>query len=400
MAKRTRRIPEELQRFQEMTNAEIRERLLLDERADDAACDEHIEAVLEQARRAKRPLTERDCIFYAQRSLKRKGNIHAWNQYLLALPKPESRARAAQRKRYHAYLVRIGSLKDAARIGPVTDAQSRAYGYAILARRSIFWNRFPVREQEPLNIALACFTRIGDRRGIAAVLKKAIRCGDEHAAGAAARALGSSLTRAQLTAIAGVMLSFSKRNIAASAVPSAETEYPVAIAQFVAKHRLRTLYATCIQHMAAGHADLRTLKRWATRFMVAISEQQLMDLLAFNKRYAGHPEPALRVVRELARRNPRIWKPRMRKYYAWARDVTLAARIAIEADRYGKRCGRPLTVAELTEVAGICADRIRNAGVPPWAVQQRKYCLDRATKRIAQAVRAPARTTSRPPRKT
>ncbi|MFH1099001.1 MAG: hypothetical protein V1723_03720 [Candidatus Uhrbacteria bacterium] len=271
---------------------------------------------------------------------------------------------------YRAFLVRIAELGELRKVfGEPTADELRAIMQTLLSN-------------EPLHnpsAALEIAITLQDTATMRRVRQWAIRLQRSNGALAerAAAALGHPLTTRERERIASPMLYRGTAVTDGSAFA------------YIHKHRLRWLYRPLIAvALEDWVVPFKQITKWARAFGVRITSRDLAERLQYLQR--GFPtqwDEGIRIAKILARRSPR-WKRRLPSIYEWARNTALGYNDAKAAERYGRRCRQPLTVAELLQVAAITndAELLENT---EWAPRRRKFCLDLAAQRIAESIGTP-----------
>ncbi|MFH1430678.1 MAG: hypothetical protein ABIG71_04120 [Candidatus Uhrbacteria bacterium] len=203
------------------------------------------------------------------------------------------------------------------------------------------------------------------------ILAIAISYADHRNATRAAKAMGRVLTRRELLRIGRAKI----RN--ADGVHSHDAY------SYIWKHRLHELYATAIREIRLNWINDSTfaeLVRWTTRFDIVLTDAML---LRFYQDSLGSDDE-IAVAHELAKRNPDKWGHLVRESHERMRAVAINYRDPKSAERHGKCCGQPLTVAECLRIAEHLGP-----DTGPFS-KRRAYCYDLATKRIVEQLKATA----------
>lgn len=298
----------------------------------------------------------------------KNGVAYAWYQMIADAPD----ATAAERGLFRAFLVRVGWIEDAKKRGyELTPEELRPLAERRLceARESNFDGKLPS--------ALTLFVELRDRDGISRVLACAVRLGRHDIAARAAKDLGRPLSQRELFRIARHTL---KR----------DTMYFRDAAAYIAEHELRTLYRPLIERMAKSQwVSFAQLRTWARRLNIALTLRLLERYHRVQRGYRLGVRDIVASAHALARQSP-AWRRRLPELYAWCRSWGLEYEDPEIAERYGRKCGQPLTVAELQTMA----ERFTHSDIEhvDWARKRRAFCLRLAAERIAEAT-SPTPTT-------
>lgn len=365
MPVRTQKVDALPTRYRGLTAAQARTLLEIDELARGA---HDAELVAEVMRRYDKDLGTRITSMrmseYAEEAeaAGKNGVACAWHEAAASVPSLRKQELSARRA-FRAFLVRVGWIEEAKKRGyeltpdelrPIAERRLRG------ANSSNFDSRLPS--------ALTIFVELHDRDGIARVLACAVRLGRHDIASRAARALDRPLHQHELLRIARHLL-------------RRDTMYFRDAAAYIAEHQLRTLYRPLIERMAKSRwVSFRKLQTCARRLAVPLT----MRLI---KRYHRvQVESGLGIgdivasAHALARQSP-AWRRRLPELYAQCRSWGLEYEDPEIAERYGQKCGTPLTVAELRTMA----ERFTHSDIAhlDWAQKRRAFCLRLAAERIA-----------------
>ncbi|MBI4449620.1 hypothetical protein HY634_01035 [Candidatus Uhrbacteria bacterium] len=351
-------------RYHGLTAKQIRALIEIDELAT------HHDGMADVMRRYRdelgREITVADMRVYAQEAETRGHNGTACAWYEATIPLVTA---AEDRRAFRAFLLRVGWIEVAEKHGyKLTPDELRPVAHQRLreANHSAYDGRLPG--------ALKLFEQIGDRNGIRRVLARAVALGRHDIAVRAARALDSPLRRNELLRIARCMF-------------AADSMYYRDAAAYIAEHSLRELYHPLIEKMAAskyvGFARLRT---WARRLDIPLTQNLIERYHHMQKEYGLGVRDIVASAHALARQSP-AWRRRLPSLYRWCRSWGMGYSDPEVAEQYGQKCGQPLTIAELQKMAEYHAQS--DIEYLDWARKRRKFCLDLAARRIAEATSAP-----------
>lgn len=296
----------------------------------------------------------------------KNGVAYAWYEAIANAP---SLRGLSARGAFRAFLVRVGWIEEAKKRGyeltpeelrPVAERRLRDAGSSDSDGR--------------LRSALDIFMELHDRDGVARVLKRAVRLGRHDVAARAAKSLDRPLSQSDLLRIARHTL---KR----------DTMYFRDAAAYIAEHGLRTLYRPLIEAMAKSQwVEFAQLRAWARRLDVPLTLKLLERYHRVQRQYGLGITNIVASAHALARRSP-AWRRRLPELYAWCRQWGLGYEDPETAERYGQKCGQPLTVVEITTMA----ERFTSSSIEhlDWARKRRAFCLRLAAERIAAATSAP-----------
>lgn len=288
------------------------------------------------------------------------GVAYAWYQMIADAPD----ATAAERGLFRAFLVRVGWIEEAKKRGyELTPEELRPVAERRLreARGGDFDNLLPS--------ALDIFVQLRDRDGIACVLRRAVQLGRHDVAARAAKDLGRPLSQRELLRIARHTLKH-------------DTMYFRDAAAYIAEHGLHVLYRPLIEQMAGCvWVSFAQLTQWARRLDIPLTIRLLERFYRAQDRDRSHStEDLVASAHALARKSP-AWRRRLPQIYARCRAWAVAWKQPELAERYGRKCGQPLTIAELREMA----EYFSHSGHAhlDWARAGRAFCLRLAAERIA-----------------
>ena len=130
--------------------------------------------------------------------------------------------------------------------------------------------------------------------------------------------------------------------------------------------------------------NFRFANQYARKLGVRLSNAQLYHLYRTNRKEDYKITYAIEIAKVLVRRGVRGWRQRLRYLYAQAREHSLGNRMPSVADRYGRKCGKPLTISEIQCVAA----GFDSYTAAEWERREWRWCMDRMTHLIARAVGA------------
>jgi hypothetical protein len=356
-------------RYHGLTQRQVRALLEIDELARGAYDAEHVAEVTRRwAKDLGRPLVPPRMLEYAKEAeaAGKNGVACAWYKAIAR----DSTANVSERGAFRAFLVRVGWLEEATKRGyDLTPEELRPIAERRLREAG------PSPSDNQLRSALDIYaTKLRDRDGIARVLKRAVQLGRHDVAARAANALDRLLTQAELLRIARYLLQH-------------DTMYFRDAAAYIAEHGLRALYRTLIERMAGSQwVRFASLRTWARRLDVPLTMKLLERYHRGQRRYGLGVQDIVASAHALARRSP-VWRRRLPELYAWCRQWGLGYESPETAERYGQKCGQPLTVAELQAMA----EHLGHSDIAhiDWARRRRAFCLRLASERIAAATGAP-----------
>mgnify|MGYP001582620984 CR=1 FL=1 len=364
MPKRTPKADALPSRYRELTAKQARVLLEIDELARGA---HDAELVTEVVRRydadLDTPITVARMTEYAMEAeaTGKNGVAGTWYEAIDKAPA----ATAAERGLFRAFLVRVGYIEEARKRGyeltpdelrPVAEQHLRG------ANGSNFDGWLPS--------ALKIFVELHDRGGIARALARAVALGRHDVAARAAKDLGRPLSQNELLRIARHTL-------------ARDTMYFRDAAAYIAEHGLRTLYRPLIERMAKSTwVRFAQLQTWARRLNITLTMELIERYHRVQRKHGHGVQDIVASAHALARRSP-AWRRRLPAIYRWCRSWGIGYSDPEIAERYGKKCGQPLTVAELTTMAEYHAHG--DIAHVDWAVKRRAFCLRLAAERIAEA---------------
>lgn len=365
MLKRTPKAGAPPARYHGLTTKQARALLEIDELARDA---HDAELVREVERRYVKDLgttlTGDGKRGYAEEAeaVGKNGVAYAWYQMIADAPD----ATAMERGLFRAFLVRVGWIE---------EAKKRGYELTPDELRPVAGRR--LREAEAsdsdgrLRSALDIFGQLRDRDGIERVLRRAVQLGCHDVAARAAKDLDRQLSQRELLRLARYLLRH-------------DTMYFRDAAAYIAEHGLHVLYRPLIEKMAGCvWVSFAQLTQWARRLDIPLTIQLLERFHRTQDRDRSHSsEDLVASAHALARESP-AWRRRLPQIYARCRAWAVAWKQPELAERYGRKCGQPLTIAELREMAEYFSHS--DIAHLDWARAGRAFCLRLASERIAEA---------------
>lgn len=292
----------------------------------------------------------------------KNGVAYAWYKMIADSPF----ATAAERELFRTFLVRVGWIEEAKKRGyELTPEELRTVAERRL--REAGGGDFDGRLQSALDI----FVELHDRDGIARVLACAVRLGRHDVAARAAKDLDRPLSQRELLRIARYLLRH-------------DTMYFRDAAAYIAEHGLHMLYRPLIEKMAGCvWVSFVQLTQWARRLDIPLTIRLLERFHRAQDRDHSHSsEDLVASAHALARKSP-AWRRRLPQIYARCRAWAVGWRQPELAERYGRKCGQPLTIAELREMAEYFSHS--DIAHVNWARAGRAFCLRLAAERIAGA---------------
>ncbi|MDO8425554.1 MAG: hypothetical protein Q7T01_03510 [bacterium] len=260
------------------------------------------------------------------------GLADSWYAYLLSYFFSKPDAHRAVRTRRRALFMRAG--------WPL--ASFKKHGFTLtddelldIARRSYSGHRSEEHRDAYFDVCARCHYRPGLHR----LLRDALADGDDGLARRAAQVLGRNL-------------SLKEREKLAHAKMNDTNADPIAITSYLVRAKLprlaRMFLGYCIDH----GRPFRVVRAIAKRIRVELSEHQLARLRTAHMR-EQHVGDVLTITHILAHKYGAPWKSELHATYQWVRNLHLTYFLKItEAEKYGKRCGMPLTLDELTTFIG------------------------------------------------
>lgn len=364
------------ERFRGLTSVQICALIEIDERARCITEVERIADIVAQYADAGIPFTADRALHYAREAeaTGEHGVAYPWYSWWMTYKVREDAELARRKAKIKAYFIRHGFLWGIRewRFHCSTE-EWLSVANAALAKQRVFGKGAGA---ESAREVLDVFVRIGDRRCIRAFLARALQHvnEDDAIAVAAARALGRTLTIRERERIARRILRFDT-NLADAFL-------------YIRKHRLHSLYRPLIDAAVSNEwVGYETIRRWAIALRTPLRIRDLERCFTtFRYRTTTGTGNAVAIAEALARRSKR-WCAKLPEIYAWARNRALGWNEPELAEKYGRRCGKPLTPEELLAIAQRLEGRARDG--LDWAVAHRKFCFHLAAERIATVVGAP-----------
>lgn len=259
-------------------------------------------------------------------------------------------------------LVRIGWRTEAEKhFGRLTVEEYRTIGLRLLEQRSF--------GTEHLTSAFYAFNSAEDKDGLRRVRQDAVKLGDHKMAERVALELDHPLTTHEHEKIGRALIND-------HIVLSREALY------YVLGHKLNRLARECIKRLIKDGTPLRRLQKVARQLSVKLTQRDLETLFQTQQAKAITPDEVICTARALARRSKR-WQKRLHKLYIWARDNHLGWGHVKQANRYGRLCGKPISVEE---AMAVYVQRSNDSDqYLDWVREQRRDALELATERIAKA---------------
>lgn len=264
---------------------------------------------------------------------------------------------------FRAFLVRIGD---------ITDFQRRFGDPLPDERRSMVRKLLAAGDTRNLELA-ATHATAEDRNELRGILQRALKQGEVAIARTCAEKLGRTLATSEYKRLARYHIRWLG--------DAGHTAFTL-----IRDHELRTLARPFIVR-ALSESYIATTKtlRWARALRVPVSTRALAERLALLQRDGLRIKETVAVARMLARHS-KTWRKRLPAVYRWARDTQYAWREPEEAERYGKRCKAPLTVAELRT---LVRDLEGDARHDTLSRKHRAFALDLLAERVGDAIGAP-----------
>lgn len=345
-------------RFRGMTAEQIKRVLELDEVAGSvAAYPGTITDVAVGYERAGLRFTTEIAYYYAEEAESKghKGTALEWGKYL---------ASHGDANWLRRFVIR-NHLVDVARkrfLHDVTEEEWRAMGqYHLAQSRSDF--------DDHLTAAIEAFMQAKDAERLRVCYRKAAAIGNEKSLMHAAEELKIPIGKPERVAMARFFIKchdFDKAQ------------------KYATAHKIQGEVAReLIDAAIASGSSYTFVARAAKCLGLELTTTQIEALF---KRYAAKErilniDAMVEVAEVLARRVPKRWKKRLPTLYREARNTAIGWHQPQQAERYGKKCGAPLTAEELLVIADRLGDRARDG--LDWAVRDRNFALNLAAKRLA-----------------
>lgn len=344
-------------RFQGLSRQKIAKLLALDERAQHVIDHNGAEKMHEEYRKLGLNLTSEVMLYYGA-AAEKAGHWNVARQWYEEIKKT-----GGDDQLLRALLVRIGSRKEAEKhFGRLTADEYRTIGDHHLNHRGWPGNNHLVE-------ACYAFNAAEDAAGIRRVRECAVKLGDHKMAEQIAVELNYPLTHREHEKIGRALM---REHISLSREAI----------HYVLCHKLDRLAHECIDRLIKDATPLHRLQKTGRELGIHLTLRHLETLFHAQRAKDVTPDETVRTARALARRSKR-WQKRLRKIYTWARDNHLGWGHIKQADRYGRLCGRPISVEEAMVVY---VQRSDDSGqYLDWVREQRREALEVATARIAKA---------------
>lgn len=345
-----------LERFQGLSKKQVRALIEIDELASHAHDQKLIAEVIKALGEAGIPFTKETMRFYAQQAeaCERFGVAGAWYQFLML---------AGEELPLREFVIKHGFLREARDcFKDLCPDELQGIGKAHLKRRGC--------SEGGLETALKAFQLCKYEPGMRLVLRQAVREGFEKLAEETARALGRVLTRKEWLTLARRQLKHDW--------PSNE------LAETIIHRNLSELKRPFINHAIRDGVAYERLLKWARLLQTKLTTQDLERLFNKYAKRGTHAVEAVEVADILAKRSVK-WRRELPEILEWARNQQLGWREPESAEELGQRCGKPLTVEELLNLA----ETFRTEQELDWARKRRAFCFALAAKRIAEQVNPP-----------
>lgn len=129
-----------------------------------------------------------------------------------------------------------------------------------------------------------------------------------------------------------------------------------------------------------------TAQKYAQKLSVRLSNAQLYELYRAARPHEHKISFAIEIAQALSSRGVRGWKRRLRYLYGEARTSYIGYRQPSIADKYGRKCGKPLTIAEIQRAAESFTTNLSCHA--EWERREWQWCLNRIAALTARAVGA------------